>query len=134
VTVTDVGTGESERGEISYVSPNIDESTRTGMARVVLSNPQGRWRPGTFVSAELVVSAEQVPMLVPNSALQTIGKQTVVFIAAGGRFAKRVVTLGRSTGTHSEILSGLNAGEIYAATGTFILKAELGKAEAEHAH
>jgi cobalt-zinc-cadmium efflux system membrane fusion protein len=123
-----------QRGEVVYVSPRIDESTRTGMARVVLPNPDGRWRPGTFVRADLAVSAEDVRVLVPTSAVQTIENQTVVFVASGGEFVKRSVTLGKRTGTHCEVLSGLEPGEVYAATGTFILKAELGKAEAEHAH
>jgi len=34
----------------------------------------------------------------------------------------------------SEITSGLEAGERYVADNSFVIKAELGKAEAEHEH
>jgi len=123
-----------QRGEIAYVSPQIEEGTRTGMARVVLPNSERRWRPGMFVSADLVVSDEEAAIVVPNAAIQTIENQTVVFVEEHDEFKKRPVLVGRSAGSRSEIVKGLDAGERYAASGTFILKAELGKAEAEHEH
>jgi len=123
---------ETQRGEITYVSPKIDEGTRTGMARAVLPSGDHRWRPGMFVRADLVVSAEDARIVVPDSAVQTIDNQTVVFVADHDGFEKRRIVIGRTTGKSCEVLSGLNPGERYAATGTFILKAELGKSEAEH--
>lgn len=134
VNVTSSGVSDLHRGEIMYVSPKIDEGTRTGMARVVLSNPDGHLRPGMFVRADLVVSEENARIVVPDTAIQTIENRTVVFVEEHGGFEKRFVTLGRKSGKDCEVLSGLNPGERYAATGTFILKAELGKAEAEHVH
>lgn len=125
---------DTHRGEITYVSPKVDESTRTGVARVVLPNADGHWRPGMFVRADLVVSDEDVAIVVPNAAIQTIENQTVVFVEEHDEFKKRPVLIGRTTGNQSEVLKGLNPGERFAASGTFILKAELGKAEAEHVH
>ncbi|MCK4775691.1 MAG: efflux RND transporter periplasmic adaptor subunit, partial [Candidatus Krumholzibacteria bacterium] len=58
--------------KISYVGPVVDEHTRTGLARAVLSNEKGLWRPGLFVTARILVSEETVPLLVPETALQTI--------------------------------------------------------------
>lgn len=133
VDVTAAGQ-KAQRGEISYVSPKIEEGTRTGVARVVLAHPEQRWRPGMFIRADLVVSSEEVAVVVPNSAIQTIENQTVVFVEEHDEFKKRPVLIGRTTGNQSEVLKGLDPGERYAASGTFVLKAELGKAEAEHAH
>lgn len=128
------GISDAHRGEVAYVSPKVEEGTRTGMARVVLPNLDGHWRPGMFVRADLVVSEEDARVVVPDSAIQTIANQPVVFVEAHGGFEKRPVVIGRKRGTQCEILSGLNPGERYAMTGTFILKAELGKAGAEHQH
>ncbi len=125
---------DTHRGEITYVSPKVDEGTRTGMARVVLPNADGHWRPGMFVRADLVISEENVPIVVPNSAIQTIENQAVVFVEEHDEFKKRPVLIGRATANQSEVLKGLAPGERFAASGTFILKAELGKAEAEHSH
>ncbi|QDV90749.1 Cobalt-zinc-cadmium resistance protein CzcB [Phycisphaerae bacterium RAS2] len=134
VNVLATGISDPHRGEVAYVSPKIDESTRTGMARVVLANPDGHLRPGMFVRADLVLSEEDVGILVPDSAVQTIDNQTVVFVEEHGGFEKRPVILGKKSGKDCEVLSGLSPGERYAATSTFILKAELGKGEAEHEH
>ncbi len=134
VNVFATGISDAHRGKVAYVSPKIDEGTRTGMARVVLPNADGHWRPGMFVRADLVVSDEDVAIVVPNTAIQTIENQTVVFVEEHDEFKKRPVLIGRTTGNQSEVLKGLNPGERFAASGTFILKAELGKAEAEHVH
>ena len=53
-------------GSISYVSPVVDEATRTTQARVVLPNPDGRWRPGSFVSGSWAVEQVDVGLLVPD--------------------------------------------------------------------
>ena len=49
-------------------------------------------------------------------------------------FAPRPVTLGRANETHVEITAGLQPGERYATTETFMLKAELGKGTGSHSH
>jgi cobalt-zinc-cadmium efflux system membrane fusion protein len=67
----------------------------------------------------------------PRAALQTIDGRSVVFTEEGGRIAPRPVSLGRTGRSVVEITSGLEPGERYAVAGTFLLKAELQKGEAE---
>ena len=48
-----LGSIDSEiTGNISYISPIVDEATRTASARVVINNSSGKWRPGMFVTAK----------------------------------------------------------------------------------
>ncbi len=124
-----VTTGGQLRGEgvISYVRPIVGEETRTAIARIVLPNPDGRWRPGLFVNGTITVDAVEVPMLVPKSAVITMGGETVIFVETPEGFVARPVTLGRENETHVEITSGLEPGERYVARGGFALKAELEK-------
>jgi cobalt-zinc-cadmium efflux system membrane fusion protein len=121
-------------GTVSYVSPVVSDETRTVVTRVVLPNPDGRWRPGLFVTASLIASETPVAVLVPKTATQTLDGQPNVFVQTPEGFAPRPVTLGRANETHVEITAGLQAGERYATTETFILKAELGKGAAAHEH
>jgi cobalt-zinc-cadmium efflux system membrane fusion protein len=121
-------------GTVSYVSPVVSDETRTAVTRVVLPNPDGRWRPGLFVTATLTASETPVAVLIPKTATQTIDGQPSVFVQTSEGFAPRPVTLGRANETHVEITAGLQAGERYATTETFILKAELGKGTAGHEH
>ncbi len=125
-----------QRGQstIDALSPTIDESTRTAGVYASLDNRDGQWRPGQFVSAEVEVAARQVPVAVANAALQTVEEQSVVFVRQGEGFQPRPVQLGQRDAQHTEILAGLSAGEEYVAGNSFLLKAEMGKSQAEHQH
>lgn len=119
---------------LSLVSPTVREATRTGSARAVLDNPEGKWKPGQFITAEIVVGTQEVSLLVPNEALQRVENEPVVFVDELGAYEKRPVRLGRSDERSTEILSGLKPGERFVAAGAFILKAELTKGSGEHEH
>ncbi len=116
------GTPDAE-GKISYVSPMANRKTRTALARVVLPNPDRRWRPGLFVKARISVGEVRLPLVVPKEALQRLENENVVFVEAKGGYEPRHVSVGRSDGSNVEILSGLFAGERYVAKGGFELKA-----------
>src|SRR5262249_4893380 len=68
---------------VAWVGPVVDETTRTATARVVLPNGDGRWRPGTFVTAR-VLEAALAGVVVPRAAIQTLAGQPVVFVATDG--------------------------------------------------
>lgn len=122
-------------GRIAYVGALIGAQTRTAPARVALANPQGVWRPGLFVDVEVLASESPVPIAVDAKAIQRPdGKDSVVFVPAEGGYKAQLVQLGASDGKTTQVLSGLQAGQAYVREGSFLLRAELGKASAEHAH
>jgi cobalt-zinc-cadmium efflux system membrane fusion protein len=121
-------------GRISYVGALLGQDTRTAKARVTLANPKMAWRPGLFVNVDIVSSEAEVPVSVLAEAIQTIDDKSVVFVRVPGGFVAQPVSLGRSDGQSIEVLSGLKAGTAYAASGSFVLKSELGKGSAEHSH
>ena len=121
-------------GEISYVTPTVDEETRTATARIVLPNTKKRWRPGMFVTGRVVVDRTKVPLAVPVAALQTIADQPVVFVETDAGFQQRSVTTGRADDHHVEIRSGLAPGERYVSQGGFTLKAELSREQFGDGH
>lgn len=123
-------------GRISFVGSLIGAQTRTAPARVELSNPQGAWRPGLFVTVEVLTNDndQPSPVTVSADALQTVEEKTSVFVKVEGGFVARQVRVGRSDGQRVEILDGLQAGEPYAANGSFVIKSEQGKRSATHTH
>lgn len=121
-------------GTITYVSALVGEQTRSAMARVVLPNPQGLWRPGLPVRVEITSGQAEVPVAVQAGAIQTVRDWQVVFGRYGQQLEARPLELGRSDGRMVEVVSGLSAGEHYAAKNSFVIKAELGKAGASHDH
>ena len=133
--VTIRGAGHEATAEIGYVGPVIGEATRTAVARVVLPNPRGHWRPGLFVTAAVELEQAAVPVAIPDDAIQTLEGKPVVFVAEDAEnFAPRPVALGLTGDEWTEILSGLTAGERVVTKQSFILKSEHGKSEASHEH
>ena len=112
-------------GKVTYLSPTIDESTRTALARLEIDNASGDWRPGLFVVAEVDSGDTPVAVLVPKNAVQILEEQAVVFIANDQSFTPRPVTTGRSDKNYVELLSGLSPGQRYVAEGAFQLKAKI---------
>lgn len=134
VTIKATAFDASAPGTIAFVGALIGEQTRTAKARVVLANPQGAWRPGLFVNVAVVSEEAAAPVTISADAVQTVAEQPVVFIKVDGGFTAQPVKLGRSDGKRIEVLQGLQAGMPYAATGSFVVKSELGKGSAEHTH
>ena len=121
------GDSSAVAGIISYISPVVHEETRTAVARVVLDNGAGQWRPGSFVMGLVAVAVDSVPLLVPRSALQMVDGQPVVFVETAEGFAPREVRVGRSNEVDAEIVDGLTPGQHYVVRGAFTLKAQLAK-------
>ncbi|MBR0829446.1 efflux RND transporter periplasmic adaptor subunit [Bradyrhizobium manausense] len=128
----DDGRGEI-KGTISYVAPVGSSETQTALARVVLPNTDGRLRPGLFVTARLVLAARNVPVAVRKGAIQTLENKTVVFVREDDdKIEARPVELGDSDLKFVEIRAGLSVGERYVAENSFVVKAEMGKGDADH--
>jgi cobalt-zinc-cadmium efflux system membrane fusion protein len=120
--------------KLNYISALVGEQTRSATARIVLANPEGTWRPGLPVSVEVLIAEKQVAVAVAANAVQDLGDRQVVFGRYGNALEARPLALGASDGRHVEVRSGLKAGEQYAETNSFVVKAELGKAGASHSH
>jgi cobalt-zinc-cadmium efflux system membrane fusion protein len=119
-------------GTVAYVSALIGEQTRTATARVVLANPKLAWRPGLFVNVAITSGETNAPVTVAASAIQAFEGREVVFVEVPGGFKAPTIKPGRTDGQRTEIISGLKAGERYASTNSFVIKAEIGKASAAH--
>lgn len=122
------------QGTIAYIGPMVGEQTRTALARVVLPNPDGHWRPGLFVTGNVVVKDMTVPVIIPKTAIQTIDERPTVFVETAEGFKPQPVTLGRSNNTVVELTAGLTPGQRYATHGAFTLKAQLAKGSFGHGH
>ena len=121
-------------GTISYVGSVVGDQTRTAKARLVLPNPNGVWRPGLAVNVSVALNAVEVPVAIAIDAVQSLRDWTVVFGRYGDKFEARPIKLGRRDEKSVEVLSGLNPGEPYAATNSYLIKADIGKAGASHDH
>ena len=120
--------------KIIFLSPLLDKETRNARVIASVSNLGHAWRPGSFITAEIPLGGEPAQIVAPKQALQSIRGEPVVFVRAADAFEVRKVKTGREDDDQVEIVAGLSGGESIAVANTFILKAELGKSEAEHEH
>jgi membrane fusion protein, heavy metal efflux system len=128
------GAGQKSAGTIIFTSPLLNQETRSARVIASLKNDDGVWRPGTFVSAQVTVLEASAGIVIPKSAVQTMEGEARVFVRTPNGFEARTIERGRDDGRSIEVISGLKPGESIATENTFLLKAELGKSEAEHVH
>ncbi len=133
VTVSGPRDGYAVDGLIEYISPILDESTRTTSARVVIENAEGIWKPGMFIRAELEVSLGSGRVVVPATALLKRDGEPVIFVETEEGIEPRHVRIGRRSQMAVEIVEGLRPGERFVSSGGLALRAELDKSALEHA-
>lgn len=129
------GPGRSQGGQVTFVSPVLDETTRLVPVIATLDNRGNRWRVGETVNASIAVPAGgDRTVAVPSTAVQMIEDKPHVFVRTRTGFTAVPVKLGRTNGGQVIVVAGLDGSERIASANSFILKAELGKGEAEHEH
>ncbi len=116
-------TGRTFRGKVAALLPDINVTTRTIKARVVLSNPGGALKPGMFATL-IFAGTDKTTLTVPTEAVIATGKRNVVVLASEGKFQPVDVEIGREGGGSTEILSGLKAGQQVVISGQFLIDSE----------
>jgi len=134
ITVRAIGSGDEARAQVIFVSPLLDRETRNARVIATMANADHRWKPGTFITAEVPLEGAPAKLLVPRTALQSVKGKPTLFVRDVSGFEARPVRTGREDDDDVEILSGVAAGETVAIANSFILKAELEKTDAEHGH
>lgn len=104
------------------------------VARASIPNPDGRWRPGMTVSADVTLAEHQVPLAVKESGLQRFRDFTVVFAQIDDTYEVRMLEFGARDGEYVEVLGGLKPGTRYVAEQSFLIKADIEKSGASHDH
>lgn len=117
--------GETFEGNITFIDPNFDETTRSTKVRVELSNPLVNGRRvllhRLYADGALKVEAPDV-LTVPRSAVIETGPEAVVYVdRTEGAYERTVVKLGRRGDKLMEILSGIEAGDKVVTNGNLLI-------------
>jgi Cu(I)/Ag(I) efflux system membrane fusion protein len=112
------------RGKVAALLPDVNATTRTIKARIVLANPGGLLKPGMF--ARLDFGGHEIQaLMVPTEAVIYTGKRNVVIVAEpDSKFRPVEVEVGRDSGEMTEIRKGLRAGERVVISGQFLIDSE----------
>lgn len=96
-------------GTVSEIVPEAESASRTFQVKVTGPCPDGV-HAGMFGRLTIPVGEETV-LLIPRSAVRTVGQVDCVDVARDGRRVRRAVRLGRTIDGQVEVLSGLVADE-----------------------
>ncbi len=117
--------GKQFNGQIQRLLPEVDPTTRTLKARMVLDNPDGELVPGLFVNMQLAGRQITDALMVPTEALIRTGKRTLVMVAQeNGNFRPVEVTVGTEADGQTQIRQGLQEGERIVVSGQFLVDSE----------
>jgi Cu(I)/Ag(I) efflux system membrane fusion protein len=116
--------GESFTGKIVFISPVLDDITRTLKVRVELDNREGKLKPNMFVSARIRVPLEET-IVVPESAiLESADGQMVFWARDENTFVRHTVTAGQYASGYVQILSGLEDGDTVVSAAAFLIDSQ----------
>lgn len=100
-------------GELTTLDNEIDQTTGTLKMRATFPNKDNTLFPNQFVNAQLLVEEKKKVTLVSNAAIQRNGTSTFIYVAQPDNTVNvRMVKLGTTGTDESEVLSGINPGEI----------------------
>ncbi len=111
-----------------------DQSQPYRIARVPIENAEATLFPGLLVEAQVIIQQETVDIRIPNSAIQRYQGSQVAFLKTDGKYQVKPLSLGISDGRYSEVLSGLRQGDEIVVENSYLIKADLEKEGAAHAH
>jgi RND family efflux transporter MFP subunit len=116
--------GRSYQGEISYIYPQIDNTTRTMKVRIEIENKNFELKPDMFANVEVKIDYGR-KLTIPQEAVLDSGREQTVFVAlADGYFAPRKIVLGAKVDNNFIVLSGLKAGEKIVTSANFLIDSE----------
>jgi membrane fusion protein, multidrug efflux system len=110
-------------GRIVQLSKSADVGSRSFEVKALFPNTRDNWfKPGMFCKVNSRLTTGQRSVVIPNTAIQTDGVSSRVFVVANGRSYKRAVVVGVSDGVHSQILQGVAERDTLATVGINNLK------------
>ena len=125
VEVVDGSGNVIAHSKVSFISPQVDNTTQTVLVKARVANHNETLRQAQFVRARVVWGSHSAPV-VPVLAVNRIGGQFFAFVAEpepkGGYVARqRLLKLGQIDGNDYVVLDGIKNGDKVVVTGTQFL-------------
>jgi RND family efflux transporter MFP subunit len=105
-------TGDTLQAVVDVISPTLDEATRTCEVLIRFPNPDGRYRPGMFVRAQIAGVVFKDKLLAPHDALLIRDNRTLVFKREDDRARWLYVDIGLQNEQWVEILKVHSGGSL----------------------
>lgn len=103
--------------KIIAIDPESDKISHSFDVRAILDVPESiaetsnEVKPGRFVSVKIVLGSQQNGIVIPESALEKIGEEDMVYRVVDGIAIRTLVTAGVRKDGNVEIITGVNEGD-----------------------
>lgn len=128
-----IANGRQLESRITSIVPS-HEGQPYQLALVKVVNKDGLLSPGDLVTGIVDSQQKSVPVKIENRAIQILNNKPVVFLNEGNAYQATPVTLGLRDDNFSEVVAGLSAGQRYVVDNSYLIKADIQKSGASHAH
>jgi multidrug efflux pump subunit AcrA (membrane-fusion protein) len=109
-------------GKVTRTADSVDQNTRTLLTEVQIDNRNQALLPGMYVMVSLLNVRMHPPVIVPADSLITRSQGTQVAVVRDNTVHLQPVVVGRDYGSVTEILSGLQEGELVVMTPNDIVR------------
>ncbi|MGA9446619.1 MAG: HlyD family efflux transporter periplasmic adaptor subunit, partial [Candidatus Sulfotelmatobacter sp.] len=125
VQVLDSDGNVMANSRISFISPQVDNSTQTVLAKARIANSNDALRQSQFIRARIVWGTHENPE-VPILAVSRLAGQYFAFVAEpqnGGSYVARqkALKIGQTVGNDYEVQDGIKPGDKVIVSGTQFL-------------
>ena len=107
---------EMFHGKIAYISPAIDQATRTFAAEILVDNPAHKLKPGFFAKGDILLARDENVLAVPEETISNLSGVSSVYVVENGVVRQTTIETGEHEGKFIEVVSGLKGDELLAAT------------------
>ena len=117
VQVTIDALGADYPGKIVYVSPAMDDTSKTYQVRIELETDSDEMKAGLFARTTIDILQRRATLCVPKEAvLSRNGRQTLFVVHEDGTVEERTVKIGLMNDTEVEVLDGIEPGDTVVVT------------------
>lgn len=106
--------GRVFKGKVAYISPAVDQTTRTFVVEALVENSDRSLKPGFFAKGTVLTHTDDDVIAAPEATVSTLAGVSTVFVVEDGKARQQQVALGERQGDLVEILSGLKGNETIA--------------------
>src|SRR5262249_46493626 len=103
-------------GKVAYVSPAVDQGTRTFAVEALVDNPDRVLKPGFFAKGSVRLRVDDHVKAVSDDAVSTLAGVSTVYVLEQGKARQQVVTVGVHQDKMWEVVEGLKGDETLAAS------------------
>jgi hypothetical protein len=99
-------------GKVTRTANAVDPTTRTLLTEVQVPNAEGTLLPGMFTRTVFVHLRAEPPVIVPSDSVIARANGLSIAVVQDGVVHVRKLSIGRDYGAQTEVLSGVNPGDL----------------------